>query len=95
MIFQVYIWQKGKYSDVLIVIELNPISHRGGLLWPRVFSAAYNTAFTKEVVNDTNWLLMYVHHRHFKKKFKALAGRGFVWRPSEVRGPLIFSIFPL
>ena len=73
--------------------RVNPISHRGGLLWPRVFSAGYNTAFTKEVVNDTNWLLRYVHHRQFKKKFKALAARHFVWRPSESRGPLIFFDF--
>ena len=72
---------------------LNPISHRRGLLGPRFFSAAYYTAFTKEVVNDTNWLLRYVHHRQFKKKFKALAARHFVWRPSESRGPLIFFDF--
>ena len=65
----------------------------GGLLWPRVFSSAYNTAFTKEVVNDTYWLLMYVHHRPFEKKFKALVGRGFIWWPLEERGLLVFSDF--
>ena len=32
----------------------------------------------------------------FKKKIKALAGWGFIWRPSEERDPLIFlSIFPM
>ena len=65
-----------------------------GLLWPRDFSTAYNTDFTKEEVNDTYWLLMYVHHRSFKKKIRALAGLGLVWRPSEVRGPSIFVDFP-
>ena len=37
---------------------------------------------------------MYVHHRPFKKKIRALAGLGLVWRPSEVRGPSIFVDFP-
>ena len=36
---------------------------------------------------------MYIRHRHIKKKIKALAGRGFVWQPSEEGGPLIFFNF--
>ena len=36
---------------------------------------------------------MYVHHGPFKKELKALAATVFVWRPSEVSGPLILSDF--
>ena len=39
----------------------------GGYYDHGFFPAAHNTAFMKEMVNDTNWLLRYVHHRNLKK----------------------------
>ena len=76
--------------------SFDPISHGGGGYYDHgIFFTAYYVILTEQVIADPYFLLRYVHHRHFLKRFEGSSCSEFRLEALE-RGPPphFFWFFP-